>query len=188
MPQNAEYREPRWHSMVAILAVGGLLIGAAHIAKGQALSAVPSTVQTGVQGEARLNPGNLPSVTPASGPLPAPLPGVRRIAVPAREVGDAPWHIYYSFSPSLLPQLSHIKLILNGTLFATVQPTPGQLGGSSSEDAEAELNIPPELLVHDNALTIQFIGHYTMVCEDPANTTLSTAPGRRREAAADAVS
>jgi len=81
-------------------------------------------------------------------------------------------HIYYAFSPSLLPQLSHIKLILNGTLFATIQPTPGQVGGSSSQDAEAEFMIPPELLVHNNALTIQFIGHYTMICEDPANTTL----------------
>ncbi len=81
-------------------------------------------------------------------------------------------HLYYSFSPSLLPQLSHLKLILNGTLFATVQPTPGQLGGSDSRDMEAEFTIPPELLVHNNTLTIEFIGHYTMVCEDPANTTL----------------
>jgi cellulose synthase (UDP-forming) len=81
-------------------------------------------------------------------------------------------HIYYAFSPSLLPQLSHIKVILNGTLFATIQPTPGQLGGSVSQDAEAEFNIPPDLLVHNNALTLQFIGHYTMVCEDPSNTTL----------------
>jgi len=81
-------------------------------------------------------------------------------------------HVYYAFSPSLLPQLSHIKVILNGTLFATIQPTPGQMGGSSSQDAEAEFNIPSDLLVHNNALTLQFIGHYTMVCEDPANTTL----------------
>jgi cellulose synthase catalytic subunit (UDP-forming) len=81
-------------------------------------------------------------------------------------------HISYAFSPALLPQLSHLKLILNGTLFATVQPTPGQMGGSDSRDAEADFNIPPELLVHNNTLTIEFIGHYTMVCEDPANTTL----------------
>ncbi len=81
-------------------------------------------------------------------------------------------HVYYAFSPSLLPQLSHIKLLMNGTLFATVQPTPGQLGGSDAHDAEAEFTIPPELLVHNNNLTIEFIGHYTMVCEDPANTTL----------------
>jgi len=87
-------------------------------------------------------------------------------------VRTAKIHVYYAFSPSLLPQLSHIKLLLNGTLFATVQPTPGQAGGSDPHDAEAEFVIPPELLVHSNTLTIQFIGHYTMVCEDPANTTL----------------
>ncbi len=81
-------------------------------------------------------------------------------------------HIYYAFSPSLLPQLSHLKLIMNGTLFATIQPTPGPMGRSDSRDAEAEFSIPPELLVHNNALTIEFIGHYTLVCEDPANTTL----------------
>lgn len=87
-------------------------------------------------------------------------------------VRDARIHIYYAFSPSLLPQLSHLKLIMNGTLFATIQPTPGQIGGSDSKDAEAEFSIPPELLVHNNTLTIEFIGHYTLVCEDPANTTL----------------
>ena len=62
--------------------------------------------------------------------------------------------------------------MMNGTLFATVQPTPGQMGGSDSHDAEADFTIPPDLLVHNNTLTIEFIGHYTMVCEDPANTTL----------------
>jgi cellulose synthase (UDP-forming) len=87
-------------------------------------------------------------------------------------VRNAKIHIYYAFSPSLLPQLSHLKLLMNGTLFATVQPTPGQIGGSDSRDAEGEFTIPPELLVHNNTLTIEFIGHYTMVCEDPANTTL----------------
>jgi cellulose synthase (UDP-forming) len=87
-------------------------------------------------------------------------------------VRTAKIHIYYAFSPSLLPQLSHIKLILNGTLFATIQPTPGQVGGSDGRDAEAEFTIPTDLLVHNNTLTIEFIGHYTMVCEDPANTTL----------------
>jgi cellulose synthase (UDP-forming) len=87
-------------------------------------------------------------------------------------VRSAKIHIYYSFSPSLLPQLSHIKLILNGTLFATIQPLPGQDGGSASQNGEAEFAIPAELLVHNNTFTIQFIGHYTLTCEDPANTTL----------------
>ncbi len=112
-------------------------------------------------------------------------------------------HIYYAFSPSLLTQLSHIKLILNGTLFATIQPVAGQSGGTASQTADAEFAIPADLLVHNNALTIQFIGHYTMVCEDPANTALwgagapqylfgypgrPAAVGRRPEAIADAIS
>ena len=81
-------------------------------------------------------------------------------------------HVSYAFSPSLLPQLSMIKLMMNGTLFATVQPTPNGSGGSSTQIGEGDFSIPPELMVHNNALTIQFIGHYVMVCEDPANTTL----------------
>jgi cellulose synthase (UDP-forming) len=81
-------------------------------------------------------------------------------------------HLSYAFSPSLLPQLSMIKLMMNGTLFATVQPMPNGSGGSSSQVGVADFTIPPELMVHNNSLTIQFIGHYVMVCEDPSNTTL----------------
>ncbi len=81
-------------------------------------------------------------------------------------------HLFFAFSPSLLPQISHLKLLMNGTLFATIQPTPGPNGGSDGRDAEAEFTVPTELLVHNNALTIEFIGHYILVCEDPANTTL----------------
>ncbi len=81
-------------------------------------------------------------------------------------------HIFYAFSPKLLPQLSHIKLLLNGTLFATLQPRPEQAGGPNGQDAEADFPIPPDLIVHNNRLTFEFIGHYAMSCEDPANTTL----------------
>jgi cellulose synthase (UDP-forming) len=81
-------------------------------------------------------------------------------------------HVYYTFSPSLLPQLSHIKLMMNGTLFATIEPTPDAGGHTVSQTGEAEFSIPPELMVHNNALTMQFIGHYVLVCEDPANTAL----------------
>jgi cellulose synthase (UDP-forming) len=81
-------------------------------------------------------------------------------------------HIYYTFSPSLLPQLSHIQLLLNGTLFATLPVPPNQSPGTGSRAEDAEFSIPSELLVRRNSLTIEFIGHYVMVCEDPANTTL----------------
>ena len=87
-------------------------------------------------------------------------------------VKTAKIHIYYAFSPSLLPQLSHMQLSLNGTLFATIPIPPGETPATGSKDEEAEFSIPPELLVRKNILTIEFIGHYVMVCEDPANTTL----------------
>ena len=81
-------------------------------------------------------------------------------------------HVSYAFSPALLPELSHIKLLMNGTLFATIEPAPDGKGRSRGEVSEAEFSIPPELLVHNNAFTMQFIGHYTWQCEDPANSTL----------------
>ncbi len=87
-------------------------------------------------------------------------------------VKSAKVHIYYAFSPSLLPALSHIQLMVNGTLFATLPVPPGQTPGSGSKDEEAEFSIPSELLVRKNTLTVEFIGHYVLTCEDPANTTL----------------
>ena len=87
-------------------------------------------------------------------------------------VRTATIHVHYAFSPSLIPQLSHLKLILNGTLFATIQPAAGKFGGSDGSDTAADFNIPPELFVHSNTLTIEFIGHYTTGCEDPTSTSL----------------
>ncbi len=87
-------------------------------------------------------------------------------------VRTAKMHISYSFSPSLLPQLSHIRLLMNGTLFATIQYPPNENTTTGAREMEADFDVPSDLLVRRNELTIEFIGHYTMVCEDPANTAL----------------
>jgi cellulose synthase (UDP-forming) len=176
-----------------IFALGVALMGAAHIAQGQARPL--GSTQASSQASSKVLP--VVPTTPGS-PLPPPSPGQFRDLFTLKDTGSpqielhgidsshsvyftlpqthvvrsANIHIYYAFSPSLLPQLSQIKLIMNGTLFGTIPPKPGEMGGSDSEVAEAEFAIPPELLVHDNALTIQFIGHYTTACEDPANTAL----------------
>ena len=71
---------------------------------------------------------------------------------PAQVVRTTNFHIGYTFSPALIPQLSHLKLLMNGTLFATIQPAPGQFGGSNSHAAEADFSIPSELLAHNNTL------------------------------------
>jgi cellulose synthase (UDP-forming) len=109
-------------------------------------------------------------------------------------VKTATMHLKYHVSPGLLPLLSHIKVSINGTVFATLpvttRPTvPVGLEESTSQASDAQviaqhemssalleatLTLPAEMLVHDNELTFEFIGHYTMDCEDPSHSTLWT--------------
>jgi cellulose synthase (UDP-forming) len=109
-------------------------------------------------------------------------------------VKTATMHLQYHFSPGLIPALSHLKVSINGTLFATLPvvtnvDTNGTFsnanGGTVNSNAavtvtpnhssallEADLSIPADLLVRNNQITFEFIGHYTLQCEDPAYTTL----------------
>ena len=163
-----------------ILALVAFLMGGVQSVRGQAPAKAAAQPVTSTDNNAPATPGHYRdtfSLSDAGSPQ-IELHGIDSLhsiyfTLPETHVvRTAKIHVFYAFSPSLLPQLSHIKLILNGTLFATIQPTPGQVGGSDSRDAEADFDIPTELLVHNNTLTLEFIGHYTMVCEDPANTTL----------------
>jgi len=106
-------------------------------------------------------------------------------------VKTATMRLRYHFSPGLIPGLSHLKVSLNGTVFATLPvtspPTPpapaiqaGPANGptasitrdESSALFEATVALPAEMLIRDNQLTFEFVGHYTMECEDPSHTTL----------------
>ncbi|RSL15555.1 cellulose synthase (UDP-forming) [Edaphobacter aggregans] len=106
-------------------------------------------------------------------------------------VKTATMHLRYHFSPGLIPSLSHLKVSLNGTLFATLQVNtkqtpvnPSDAGTGSADNQaniirnenntllEATLTLPAEMLVRNNQLTFEFIGHYTLDCEDPSHTTL----------------
>ena len=85
-------------------------------------------------------------------------------------VQQAKLNLRYSFSPALIPEMSHLNVLLNGTLIASL-PAPSKRG--DVQDAlSASVPLPAELLVRDNTLGLQFIGHYTRDCEDPANTVL----------------
>jgi cellulose synthase (UDP-forming) len=91
-------------------------------------------------------------------------------ALPQNQVvKQASMHLYYHFSPSLIPALSHLKVILNGTTFATlpVPQTP-----SNGTAIEADVVIPADLLVRNNQLTFELIGHYAQTCEDPTSSAL----------------
>lgn len=118
-------------------------------------------------------------------------------AVPQTQVvKTAMLKLRYHFSPGLLPALSHLKISINGTLFATlpvtVQPNYSGIPTDLSSDEkiaesqqlsvrrvgennallEATLQMPSDMLVRDNQITFEFIGHYTLQCEDPSHSTL----------------
>lgn len=91
-------------------------------------------------------------------------------ATPQNEVvRQANMRLFYHFSPSLIPAMSHLKVMLNGTVFATV-PVPQNPGPNAMQ--EADLVIPAELLVRNNQMTFEFIGHYSQNCEDPTSSVL----------------
>ena len=101
-------------------------------------------------------------------------------------VKTATIHLRYHVSPGLIPSLSHLKLSLNGTLFATLPviapssnttqanltPSVATAAQSSSDLLESTVTLPVDALEHDNKLTFEFIGHYASQCEDPSHSTL----------------
>jgi cellulose synthase (UDP-forming) len=92
-------------------------------------------------------------------------------ALPQTEVVQkATLHLRYAFSPSLIAQMSHLNVYLNGALVSTL-PVPTRT--QDVQDAlKADLPLPSDLLVRNNVLRLEFIGHYTQQCEDPSNTVL----------------
>ena len=90
-------------------------------------------------------------------------------ALPQTDVAtSATLQLRCRFSPSLLPALSHVGILLNGSLFAVAaMPPPGQ-----DPVFVQTLTIPAELLAHTNELEFEFIGHYAPSDEDPSSTAL----------------
>jgi cellulose synthase (UDP-forming) len=92
-------------------------------------------------------------------------------ALPQSEIVErASLHLQYAFSPKLIAQASHLDVLLNQTLVATL-PVPAGLT-ADSENLSADLTLPAELMARTNQLTFRFSGHDTNRCEDPADRSL----------------
>lgn len=74
----------------------------------------------------------------------------------------------YSYSPSLLADLSQINVMINDEVAATL-PLPKDNAGKPQTQV---IEIPPQMITEFNRLSLQFIGHYTMSCEDPRHSSL----------------
>lgn len=74
----------------------------------------------------------------------------------------------YSYSPALLADLSQINVLVNGEVAASLA-LPKEGAGIQQEQL---VQLPPKLITEFNRLSLQFIGHYTMSCEDPLHSSL----------------
>ncbi|NWC94674.1 MULTISPECIES: cellulose biosynthesis cyclic di-GMP-binding regulatory protein BcsB [unclassified Pseudomonas] len=74
----------------------------------------------------------------------------------------------YSYSPALLADLSQINVLVNDEVAASL-PLPKEGAGVQQEKL---VQIPAHLITEFNRLSLQFIGHYTMSCEDPLHSSL----------------
>jgi hypothetical protein len=83
-------------------------------------------------------------------------------------VTQAVLHLSYRPSPALLPTLSHFKVYLNDELVGLVTITPEQLG----KESQATLNLDPRFIGDFNRVRFELVGHYTNICENPANSAI----------------
>ncbi|VTU33911.1 Cellulose synthase regulatory subunit [Variovorax sp. PBS-H4] len=74
----------------------------------------------------------------------------------------------YAYSPALLPELSHLAVSVNDVLVATLPATREGAGQPRS----TTVPIDRRLIGDHNRINLEFIGHYTRECEDPAHSSL----------------
>ncbi|MDB5973282.1 MAG: hypothetical protein JWR07_42 [Nevskia sp.] len=82
-------------------------------------------------------------------------------------VTKARLHVLYSHSPSLIPNLSHLNVLINDELQVTLP-----LDAASASGAEKVIDLNPALFGEFNQLRFEAVQHYTTDCEDPAYTSL----------------
>lgn len=85
-----------------------------------------------------------------------------------RIVDDASLELQFTPSPALIPGWSHLRVYLNDVLTATVRIEQEDLGHLGKKTVP----LNSFLLSDFNRIRIEFVGHYTDICEDPANNTL----------------
>ncbi len=73
----------------------------------------------------------------------------------------------YAHSPSLIFPLSHLNVFMNNELSATIPSS-----AETAEGAERVIELDPLLFVRFNQIGLQFIGNYTLDCQDPLNSVL----------------
>lgn len=74
----------------------------------------------------------------------------------------------YTYSPALIADQSHIKVLLNDEMMTTLPVTPASIGRPVAQD----IVLDPRFIADFNRLTLQFVGHYAQNCELNTHTSL----------------
>ncbi len=96
--------------------------------------------------------------------------GQRTLTVAVRNdevITAAKVKLSYAWSPSLIPELSHLKVKLNDELMTSL-PLNHEYSNGHLSDVQLDSN----MFIDFNKLTLEMIAHYTRECEDPMHSTL----------------
>src|SRR5690606_29861933 len=83
-------------------------------------------------------------------------------------VTDALLELVFTPSPALLPKLSHLLVYLNDELMGVVPVSDTPAGQLQRQN----LKLDTAFLSTYNRVRLEFVGHYTDVCEDLAHSSL----------------
>jgi hypothetical protein len=83
-------------------------------------------------------------------------------------VVGATLHLRMTYSPAMLPELSHLRVMLNGQALAALALSKQDAG----REIEREVELDPRYFSDYNQVRFDLIGHYTLECEDPQHSSL----------------
>jgi hypothetical protein len=83
-------------------------------------------------------------------------------------VVGATLHLRFTYSPSLIPELSHLRVSLNGQVLAALALPKSDAG----REIERDLPLDTAYFSDYNDIRFDLIGHYSMECEDPQHSAL----------------
>ena len=83
-------------------------------------------------------------------------------------VTGAALNLIYTPSPALLSTLSHLRVLLNDELMQVLPVTAGQSGQSVRQ----RVPLNAGYIADFNRIKLEFVGHYTDICEEPTHSSL----------------
>lgn len=83
-------------------------------------------------------------------------------------VQNASLNLIFTPSPALLPRVSHLRVYLNDEMMGVVEIDQASIG----RQVQHTVPLDPLVMTHFNRIRLEFVGHYTDICEDPSHSSL----------------